>query len=89
MLNTLKAVVDGEKIYWQEAVGNLLPANQPVDVLVTVLGKQSQISAEEQGRRRVVALQELRRLDAFSTISNPAEWERDLRKDRELPESKS
>lgn len=89
MLNTLKAVVEGDKIHWQEAVGNLLPANEAVDVLVTVLGKKVKVSLEEQGSQRVAALQQLRTLNAFSKISDPVEWEREMRKDRELPGSQS
>jgi hypothetical protein len=90
MLRTLKAVVHGDKIRWQEAAESVLPTDAPVDVLVTILeAHPNWISADEQGRRRVVALQKLVGLNAFSGITDPGQWQAEAREDRELPARES
>jgi hypothetical protein len=86
MLTTLKATVEGDKLHWQEAPGDALPANQPVEVLVTILNGQGDgDSAAAHGRRRVAALQKLVALNGLSGISDPVQWQRELREDRDLP----
>ncbi len=90
MLSTLKATVQGGKIEWQEATGNILPTDRPIDVLVTILGGHlNGPSPEERGRLRVAALQKLAALNAFSAVDDPARWQQDTRKERELPGRKS
>lgn len=86
MLNTLRAVVEDDRIHWQEAVGDVVPAHRPVQVLVTVLeGQPHGRSLEEQARRRAAALQKLVALEAFSQMPDPAQWQREARAERELP----
>ncbi|MEO8429457.1 MAG: hypothetical protein ABI651_20380 [Verrucomicrobiota bacterium] len=77
-----------DKILWQEAVDNVLPANRPVEVLITILeGYPNGRSAEEQARRRVAAVQELAALNAFSEMPDPALWQREIREDRYTSEA--
>jgi len=52
-------------------------------------GRPDGPSPEEQGRLRVVALQKLAALNAFSAIDNPARWQQETRTDRELPGRKT
>lgn len=86
MLSTLKAVVQGDKIRWQEAVDDVLPSDHPVEVLVTILeGRPNGLSPEERGRRRVTALQRLAALNAFSKVEDPVQWQQESREDRQLP----
>ena len=85
MLTTLKAMVEGDKLHWQESPEALLPANQRVPVLVTILNGQGEVSAQEQSRRRVAALQKLAGLNALPGIQDPAKWQSETRADRELP----
>src|SRR5438477_11110030 len=86
MLSTLKAIVQGDKIHWQETVDELLPADRPVEVLVTILeGRPNGLSAEERSLRRLTALQKLVEMNAFSQIHDPVEWQRDIREERRLP----
>lgn len=86
MLNTIKAVVHGDRIDWQEPVEQLVAPNQSLEVLVTLLEpRPNSLSLEEQGRRRVAALQRLAAQHAFAAIPDPAQWEREARQDRELP----
>lgn len=86
MLNTLKAVVRGDRIDWQERVDNIVSPSQPVEVLVTILeNRPAGRSPEEQGRRRVAALRKLAARNAFAAMPDPAQWERETREDRGLP----
>ena len=86
MLSTLRAVVQGDKIHWQEAVDEVLPTDHPVEVLVTILeGRPNGVSVEERGRRRVAALRNLAALKAFSEIQDPVQWQQESREDRRLP----
>jgi hypothetical protein len=90
MLSTLKAVVEGNKIHWQEAVDNVLPGDRPVEVLVTVLDAPCDgVSAAEHGRRRVAALQKLAALNSFSEITDPVKWQQETREERGLPDRQS
>jgi len=90
MLSTLKAVVEGDKIHWQEAVENILPSNRPVEVLVTVLDAPGDgLSSAEHGKRRIAALQKLAALNSFSEIKDPPKWQQESREDRNLPGQKS
>jgi hypothetical protein len=86
MLSTLKAVVEGDKIHWQEAVENILPGNRPVEVLVTVLDVPANgLSSAESGKRRIAALQKLAALNSFSEIKDPVKWQQESREERNLP----
>lgn len=59
---------------------DLAPA-QPVEV--TILDPPDQTA--NRGRRMAEALEKLAASDAFSEISDPSEWQREIRKDRPLP----
>ncbi len=85
MLTTLKATVEGDKLHWLESPHDLLPANQPVPVLVTILNGRGEASAAAQACRRVAVLQKLAALNALSGIEDPTKWQRETRADRELP----
>ena len=86
MLNTLKAVVEGDRIRWQEPVDDILDKDHAVEVLVTVLkNREAGISPAERGKRRVAALQKLAAMNAFSSIEDPVQWQREGREDRDLP----
>jgi len=86
MLSTLKAVVEGDKIHWQEGVENVLPGNRPVEVLVTVLDSPPNgLSSAEHGKRRIAALQKLAALNSFSELKDPLKWQQESREERNLP----
>jgi hypothetical protein len=86
MLHTIKAVVQGDHIHWQEAVDGLVPKDQPVEVLVTVIGSRgNSLSDDERGKNRLAALQALAEQNAFSDVQNPVEWQKRIREDRTLP----
>jgi hypothetical protein len=86
MLNTVKAIVRGDRIRWQETVENVVPPNESMEVLVTILeGQPIGLSLEAKGQRRVAALRRLAAQNAFPAIADPAQWERETREDRDLP----
>ena len=86
MLSTLKAVVQGNQIHWQEAVDQILPPDHAVEVLVTILeGGANDPPLEERARRRIAALERLAALNAFSQIQDPVQWQQESREDRWLP----
>jgi hypothetical protein len=87
MLTTVKATVEGEHIEWQEDMDKMLPPNQRVDVLVTILqADSSEASVEERARRRVAALERLAARNPFASVAEPERWQRGARQDRELGE---
>ena len=85
MLTTLKAMVNGDRIQWLEASEQCFPASQPVAALITPLHESGSLSAEQRAERRLAALKKLASINAFSTIGDPQEWQRETRADRELP----
>jgi hypothetical protein len=50
---------------------------------VIILDKPDQVA--DRRRRMAEALENLAAADAFSEISDPVEWQREVRKDRPLP----
>ena len=84
MLKTLQATLEGDKLHWKEQP-DLLPADRPVDVLVTILNGTNDVSEEQQIRRRLAALQKLSALNALSGITDPVKWQQEAREDRDLP----
>lgn len=52
---------------------------------VTILDETAHTDTTTQGRRMAQALENLAAADAFSEISDPVEWQREIRKDRPLP----
>ena len=84
MLRTLQATLEGDKLHWKEQP-DPLPANRPVDVLVTILNGSGEVSEEQQIRRRLSALQKLSGLNALSDITDPVKWQQETREDRNLP----
>jgi len=86
MLTTLKATVQGDRIWWLEKSENAFPPTRLVQALITPLEEPpAAASPDERSRRRAAALKKLAALDAFSGIQDPVAWQRDARSDRELP----
>ncbi|HEV2349367.1 MAG TPA: hypothetical protein VG028_05905 [Terriglobia bacterium] len=79
MLNTYKAVLQGNRLEWVEEIPEHLAGDQPVAVSVTILEAHP-----SQGQRMAEALEALARLNSLTHISDPAAWEREGRKDRSL-----
>lgn len=81
MSETYRAILKGDQLQWTDAVPSDLASEQPVEV--TILDEPNRMA--DRGRRMAEALENLVAADAFSEISDPSEWQREIRKDRPLP----
>jgi len=80
-MQTYRAILKGNRLEWTEPGPVDLNPEQPVEV--TILEEPHQ--TEDRGKRMAEALEKLAASDAFSEISDPVEWQREIRKDRPLP----
>ena len=80
-METYRAILKGNRLEWTDPSPVDLKPDQPVEV--TILDEQHQ--SEDRGKRMAEALEKLAASDAFSEISDPVEWQREIRKDRPLP----
>jgi hypothetical protein len=78
---TYNAILNGNRLDWK---GEAPKEQGPVDVQVTVI-ETSNGSSEMRGRAMAQALSALADRRAFALIPDPIEWQRDVRKDRDLP----
>lgn len=89
MLNTYKAVLQGDHLEWSDEAPVLTP-DQPVAVYVTILGESAPPSiAISQGQRMAAALERLAATSAFKDITDPVSWQREARHDQSLPDRES
>jgi len=68
---------------WTDPAPTDLNAEQPVEV--TIVSSLTDSDVVARGRRMVEILEKLAAMNAFSEISDPVEWQREIRKDRPLP----
>lgn len=81
MRESYRAILKGDQLEWTDGVPSDLASEQPVEV--TILDEPDPIA--DRRRRMAEALENLAAADAFSEISDPVEWQREIRKDRPLP----
>ncbi len=84
MMRTYKALLHGNRLEWLEES----PASQtdaPVSVHVTVLEHGTRSGQETRGHAMAALLEKLAERHTFAAITDPAQWQRDLRHDRPLP----
>lgn len=82
MLQTFEAVLKGNILEWANEAPK--ESHRPVKVYVTLIEEDSSLSAEIRRQKIVELLQKIAGTKAFATVSDPAEWQRDLRQDRPL-----
>jgi len=80
MLRTYKGILKGDRVEW---AGEAPLRDRALRVHITVLEEDA--DKEERGRRMAEALTALAEEGAFSEISDPVKWQRELRKERTLP----
>lgn len=80
-MQTYRAILKGDRLEWTDSEPADLNPEQPVEV--TILDEQDRLA--DRRRRMAEALENLAAADAFSEISDPVEWQREIRKDRPLP----
>jgi hypothetical protein len=81
MSESYRAILKGDQLEWTDDVPSDLASEQPVEVII--LYKPDRIA--DRRRRMAEALENLAAADAFSEISDPPEWQREIRKDRAMP----
>lgn len=84
MLKTYKAILRGNQLEWQESVAELTTLTKPIPVHVTILHEIVPETINTQGQEMAAALEKLAGLPQ-RTILDPLAWEREARRERELP----
>jgi hypothetical protein len=79
--DTYRAILRGDRLEWTDRSPLELNPEQLVEV--TILDAPDHTA--DRGKRMAEALEKLAASDAFAEISDPVEWQREIRKDRPLP----
>ena len=85
MPNTYRARLRGNVLEWLDEIPVQLPANEAIEVDVTVLTELPRPEGSEQGRRMAAALERIAQRPTRSLPSDPVAWQREVREDRKLP----
>ena len=80
MGDSYRAILKGDRLEWTDVVPEHLAGEQPVEV--TILNQPDEINLRR--KRMAEALEKLAAMDAFSDITDPTEWQRQVREDRRL-----
>jgi hypothetical protein len=89
MLRTYKAVLKGNRLEWSADAPKHLQSEHAVPVYVTLLDEPLAETANvRQGQRMAAALEQLAGINAVAEIEHPADWQREVRQDRSLPDRK-
>lgn len=80
-METYRAILRRNRLEWTDQGPVDVNPEQPVEV--TILDAPDQTGTRR--KRMAEALEKLAATDAFSEISDPVEWQREIRKDRPLP----
>ena len=83
MQRIFEAILKGNLLEWANEVPT--QGDRPVRVYVTLQEERSTLSAEFRRQRIVEILEKIAVNNVFADISDPVEWQRDLRQDRPLP----
>jgi len=87
MFPTYKAILRGDRLEWSGDAPKHVGADHAVPVHVTLLDDPKADGIQSsRGARMAVALEQLAEIHALAEIENPADWERDTRQDRPLPD---
>ena len=84
MQETYAAILRGDHLEWSgENRPDLGSHDRPVAVRVTILGEAT---PRGDGRLMAEALERLSTLQALPSLTDPAAWEREVRRERPLPD---
>ena len=83
MQRIFEAILKGNLLEWANEVPR--QGDRPVRVYVTLQEEPSTLSAEFRRQRIVEILEKIAANNVFAEISDPVEWQGDLRQDRLLP----
>ena len=74
-----------------QKLGQLNPKNlSQVDAILSVLighnpSKRAELKLADNEKSAIYWLEQLSKIDGFSSIENPVEWQRGIRQDKKLP----
>ena len=90
MLTTYKATLKGNCLEWEDGIPAHLAKEKTVKVYVTILD-ESEIPpvVAGQGERMAAALEQLAAGNALRDVTDPMAWQREVRRDRPLPDRNS
>lgn len=83
-MQTYRAILKGDRLEWTDSEPTDLNPEQPVQV--TILDAPDHTDTTTQGLRMAKALERLAAANALSQIQDPVKWQREIRKDRPLPD---
>jgi hypothetical protein len=85
---TYRAILKGDRLEWQGEVPPEIDADRAVLVDVTIM-RDERLSASRDahaGERMAAALEKLAASQAVAGIEDPVVWQREVRRDRPLPD---
>ena len=87
MLTTYKATLKGNCLEWEDDVPAHLAKEKTVKVYVTIVDEpEIPPVVAGQGQRMAAALEQLAASNALPDVTDPVAWEREIRRDRPLPD---
>lgn len=84
MDSTYKATVRGDRIEWEDDVPDEVRSQPALSVIVTI-AEQRDLADKSGGSRMAAALERLARSGGVPSISDPVQWQREQREDRNIP----
>jgi hypothetical protein len=85
MDSTYKATVRGDRIEWEDDVPEEVRSRPALSVIVTI-AEQTNEADKTAGRPMAAALERLAQQGGVRSISEPVQWQREQRKDRNIPD---
>lgn len=85
MDSTYKATVRGDRIEWEDDVPEEVRSQPALSVIVTI-AEPIKVSDKTGGSRMAAALERLARGGGVPSISDPVQWQREQREDRNIPD---
>ena len=84
MQSIYKAILRGDRIEWEDDVPEQIRSQTALTVFVTI-PDQPVAADDTRGSRMAEALERLAANGGVGSITDPSQWQRDERKDRDLP----
>jgi hypothetical protein len=84
MRSTYKAIVRGDRIEWDDDVPEEIRSRPALTVFVTIPDSPGGPDPAD-GRRQAEALDRLAARGGPSSITDPVQWQREQRQDRDVP----
>lgn len=78
---TYKAMLKNGRVYW---IDEKPSEDRPINVRITVVDEEDNSERADRGDKMADILARLAETDAFSSIDDPVQWQKEVRKDRNL-----